>query len=90
MAVVNDNEVWVTNDSDTNGAPGTAIIRFDFAGNNLGFYLTTPYSNRPFDIIDNGNGEVYISYITTNNIERRDYDRTFIGNMVEPNVVGFI
>jgi hypothetical protein len=90
MAVVNNSEVWVTNAGSNNGAPGNAIVRFDFEGNNLGFFLVAPQSTTSFDIVDNGNGEVYISYITSNNIERRDYDGNFIANIVGPGVVSFI
>lgn len=90
MSVVNETEVWVCNSGNSNGAPGNAIIRFDFEGNNLGFFLVAPQSESPFDIIDNGNGEVYISYSSTDNIERRDYNGAFLGNIVEPGVVKFV
>jgi Secretion system C-terminal sorting domain len=87
MAVINDTEVWVTNAGTNNGAPGPAIVRFDTAGTNLGFFPTTGSS---FDIIDTGT-EVYISYIgATTRIERRDYAGTVLGNIVEENVVTFI
>ncbi len=90
LSVVNGTEVWLCNSGTNNGAPGEAIVRFDFSGNNLGFFLTTPQSDSPFDIIDNGNGEVYISYSGTSNIERRDYNGVFLGNIVEQGVVNFI
>ena len=86
LEIVN-NEVWVTNAGSNNGAPGTSIVRFDFTGNNLGFFSTTGSS---FDIIDVG-GEVYISYISGDTrIERRDYSGTILGNIVETGVVSFI
>jgi len=90
MALVNDSEVWLTNAGTQNGAPGNAIIRFDLDGNNLGFFLTDGVSS--FDIVDNGDGEVYISYIgaSTSKIERRDYDGNVLGNILEPGVVNFI
>lgn len=90
LGIVNNSEVWVTNSGTQNGAPGSAIVKFDFDGNNLGFFMTTPESDSPFDVIDNGNGEVYISYSTSDNIERRDYDGNFIANIVETGVVNFI
>ncbi len=90
LGIVNDNEVWVTNAGTNNGAPGDAIVQFDFDGNNLGFFSTEPQSVSPFDVVDNGNGEVYISYSSSDNIERRDYDGNFLGNIVEPGVVNFI
>ncbi|QQX76063.1 MULTISPECIES: T9SS type A sorting domain-containing protein [Aequorivita] len=90
LSIVNGIEVWVCNSGTNNGAPGDAIIRFDFDGNNLGFFPTTPQSDSPFDIIDTGAGEVYISYSGTNNIERRDYSGAFLGNIVDQGVVNFI
>ena len=90
MALINESEVWLTNAGTQNGAPGDAIIRFDLDGNNLGFFLTDGVSS--FDIVDNGGGEVYISYVgtSTTKIERRDYDGNVLGNILEPGVVNFI
>lgn len=90
MALINESEVWLTNAGDQNGAPDDAIIRFDLDGNNLGFFPTAGVS--AFDIVDNGDGEVYISYIgaSTSKIERRDYDGNVLGNILEPGVVNFI
>ncbi len=90
LSVVNDIEVWVCNSGGLNGAPENAIVRFDFDGNNLGTFSAAPESNSPFDIVDNGIGEVYISYSSSSNIERRDYNGTFLGNIVEPDVVSFV
>jgi len=42
------------------------------------------------DIVDNHAGEVYISYHSTSNIERRDYAGNFLGNIVEPGVVNYV
>lgn len=89
LGLINGNEVWVCNAGTNNGAPGDAIVRFDLAGNNLGFFLVAP-SDSPFDVIDNGNGEAYISYSTSDNIERRDYSGNLLGNIVESGVVDFI
>lgn len=90
LELVNESEIWVTNAGTQNGAPGDAIVKFDINGNNLGHFLTDDIS--AFDIIDNGNGEVYISYIggSTTKIERRDYDGVFLGNIVEPGVYNFL
>ncbi|MCR9183699.1 MAG: T9SS type A sorting domain-containing protein [Flavobacteriaceae bacterium] len=90
MALINESEVWLTNAGSQNGAPDDAIIRFDLDGNNLGFFSTAGVS--AFDIVDNGDGEVYISYIgaSTSKIERRDYDGNVLGNILEPGVVNFI
>ncbi len=84
MEVVN-GRIWVTNAGSMNGAPGDTIIRFDTNGSNLGFIDTAGESS--FDIVDAGNGEVYISYINTaTKIERRDYDGNILGNIVNPGV----
>ncbi|MBW7870553.1 MAG: T9SS type A sorting domain-containing protein [Flavobacteriia bacterium] len=88
LDVINNNEVWVTNAGTANGASGDAVVRFDTSGNYLGYYLTGGKSS--FDILDNKNGEVYISYISGGSpIERWDYSGNFLGNIVEPNVVSF-
>jgi hypothetical protein len=85
-----DGEVWVTNAGTNNGAPGNAIIRYDFSGNELGSFPTTG-NDSAFDIIDVGGGEVYISYISAESkIERRDYDGNVLGNVVGEGVVNFI
>ncbi len=89
LELVNSSEVWVTNAGAGNGAPGNAIVRFDLAGNNLGFYAGTG-TDTTFDIIDVG-GEVYISYIgPQTKIERRDYNGNVLGNIVGTGVVNFI
>lgn len=88
LRIVN-NEVWVTNAGASGGAPGNAIVRFDMEGNHLGFF---PTDNRsPFDVIDAGNGEVFISYSSGGSpIERRDYDGNFIDFLVSPNQLNFV
>ena len=89
MAVIDDSEVWVTNAGTNNDAPGTAIIRIDFNGNILGNISTG--SDSPFDVIDNGSGEAYISYSGGGSkIERRDYNGTVLGDIVGTGVVSFI
>ncbi len=81
-------EVWVTNAGTNNGAPGNAIVRYDFQGNALGNFTTVGSS---FDVIDTGNGEVYISYISNDSrIERRDYQGNVLGDLVPTGVVTFI
>lgn len=90
LTLVNNTEVWVTNAGSNNDAPGDAIVRYDVNGNFLGNLLTGGISS--FDIVDNGNGEVYISYIgaSTTKIERRDYDGNVLGNILESGVVNFL
>jgi len=90
LTLVNNAEVWVTNAGSQNDAPGNAIVRYDVNGDFLGTLPTGGISS--FDIIDNGNGEVYISYIgaSTSKIERRDYDGNVLGNILEGGVVNFL
>lgn len=81
-------EVWVTNAGNNNGAPGAAIIRYDFQGNLLGNFSTVGSS---FDVIDGGSGEVYIAYIgNETRIERRDYQGNILGDLVSTGVVTFL
>lgn len=75
--VINDSEIWVANAGSSNGAPGDAVVRFDTEGNYLGYYPSGGKSS--FDILDNKNGEVYISYINGGSpIERWDYSGNFL------------
>lgn len=88
LDVIDNSEVWLTNAGTANGAPGDAIVRFDMDGNNLGFYSTG--SNSSFDVLDVGNGEVFISFIDGGSaIERWDYDGNYIDNVVEPGNLSF-
>lgn len=85
LAVVDNNYVGVTNWMAGNGAYPNTIVTFNFDGINPGFFTLAP-SDSPMDIIDNGSGEVYISYHQTSNIERRDYFGGFLGNIIEPGI----
>ncbi len=88
FGAIDGSEVWVTNAGSNNGAPGEAIVRFDLDGNNLGNFPTP--TGTTFDILDNGAGEVYISYIDNGSpIESWDYAGNFIDNLVDPNVLNF-
>lgn len=88
LNLINQNEVWVTNAGTANGAPGDAIVRFDTNGTLLGNFTTGGKSS--FDVLDGGNGSVYISYISGGSpIEIRDYTGTFVSNFVAPNVLNF-
>ncbi|MGJ8667773.1 MAG: T9SS type A sorting domain-containing protein [Patiriisocius sp.] len=83
-------EVWVANAGTNNGAPGNSIVRFSTGGTNLGFFLTSGTA-AVFDILNVGNNEVYLSYITGGaKIERRDYAGNVLGNIVEEGVLSFI
>ena len=88
LDIIDGSEVWVTNAGSSNGAPGEAIVRFDLDGNNLGNFITPPGTT--FDVLDNGAGEVYISYIDSGSpIERWDYAGNFIDNLVDPSHLSF-
>ena len=89
LDLINGTEVWVTNSGSSNGAPGNAIVRFDTSGNHLGHFMTDGRSG--FDVVDDGNGTVYISYSNTGSpIEKRDYSGNFIQYLVPPNTISFI
>jgi hypothetical protein len=88
LGVINNSEVWVTNAGTLNGAAGDAIVRFGMDGSYLGNFTTN--SRSAFDVLDNGAGEVYISYISGGSpIERRDYSGNFIEYLVQPNNLSF-
>lgn len=88
LNLINESEVWVTNAGSANGAPGDAILRFDTNGTLLGNFSTGGKSS--FDVLDRGNGSVYISYISGGSpIEIRDYTGAFVSNFVAPNVLNF-
>jgi hypothetical protein len=57
------NNVLLTNSGTGNGAPGRAVIRFDTAGNNLGFFPTPASSG--FDILPHL-GDLLVSSDTAN------------------------
>ncbi|MBA5629948.1 Ig-like domain-containing protein [Moheibacter lacus] len=86
--LINDSEVWVSNAGSNNGAPGNGIVKIGTDGTITGNFLTPTGSS--FDVLDNGNGEVYISFINGGSpIERWDYDGNFIDNLVDPGVLNF-
>lgn len=88
LNLINESEVWVTNADSGGGAPGNAIVKFDTNGTPLGNFTTGGKSS--FDVLDDGNGFVYISYISGGSpIEIRDYSGNFVSNFVAPNVLNF-
>lgn len=89
LGLVNNSEVWVTNAGTDNGAPGDAIVKFDLDGNLLGSFDTNDRSS--FDVLDDGAGNVYISYISNGSpIEIRDYDGNFVEYFIPPNTLAFL
>lgn len=88
LDLIDNSEVWVTNAGSSGTTPSNSIVRLDTDGNHLGHFLTNDRS--PFDVIDNKNGEVYLSYSSGGSpIERRDYSGEFIDFIVPPNVLNF-
>jgi len=75
-------EVLVVNAGTTNGAPGPAIVRFDFAGNRLGSFSTVAsggtVGNSPWDVMAFGDG-LLISDGTSRGLQRYALDGTWLG-----------
>lgn len=83
LNVVN-NEVWVTNEGNANGATSNSVIRFSKSGTNLGVY---PTITSPFDALDIGSGNALISSFSTSGIAKLSYDGTVSTPFVAANVV---
>lgn len=81
MRVVGD-EVLVVNAGTTNGAPGPAIVRFDFAGNRLGSFSTVAsggtVGNSPWDVMA-FDGGLLVSDGTSRGLQRYALDGTWLG-----------
>lgn len=86
LRIVN-NEVWVTNAGNSNGATANSIVKLDFQGNVLGFY---PTLGSPFDVLDNGQGEAFVSSFNSDGIQKIKYDGTITGNLVNPDILSGI
>lgn len=69
--------VYVSNSGSNNGAPGDAVIMFDTAGNNLGNFAVGNNGD-PFDVLEH-NGELLISDIANEAIQRHDLAGNFLG-----------
>ena len=84
------NEVWVANAGTANGAPGNSVVRFDFAGNNLGHYLV---DGSPWEPIVY-NGEVLLSFSASgaflSRIERYNFNGVALGSWNVPGELNFI
>lgn len=83
LNIVN-NEVWVTNAGNSNGATANSIVRLDFTGNNIGIF---PTLGSPFDVLDNGAGSVYITSFNSDGIQTMSYNGTVTGNLVQSGVL---
>ncbi len=73
MAFIDD-RVYVTNAGTNNNAPGAGIVTFDTNGNNLGFFAT----GSPYDVLFY-NGELLISNVADENLERYSLNGVFLG-----------
>ncbi|MFV0305166.1 MAG: T9SS type A sorting domain-containing protein [Moheibacter sp.] len=82
MNIVN-GEVWLTNGGADNGVPQHTIIRLDTSGNFIGFHPTV---NEPFDVVDGGNGLVYISSYSGSGIGVMNYEGISQENLVPSGV----
>ncbi len=76
MAFVN-GTVYVSNSGTDNDAPGDAVVMFDTAGNNLGSFAVGNGGD-PFDVFAY-NGELLISDIANEAIQRHDLAGNFLG-----------
>src|SRR5690554_232905 len=89
LDIVDGSEVWVTNSGSSNSAPGDAIVRYDTAGNHLGHFMTG--GRTPFDVVDDNNGNVYISYSNNGSpIEKRDYSGNLVQTLVPSGTLSFV
>ncbi|TVQ33087.1 MAG: hypothetical protein EA376_03265 [Phycisphaeraceae bacterium] len=70
------NELYVTNEGTTDGAPGNALVGYDFSGNHVQNVPTAQTS--PFDVLVYRN-EVLVSHSSAADIQRYDLDLNHIG-----------
>jgi len=80
MGVIN-NSVYLANAGTQNGAPGNALLQFDFNGNLLG---TIPMNGSSWDIVSSPAGDLLVTDSTSNNIERYLPDGTALGAFENP------
>jgi hypothetical protein len=81
MRVIGDT-VYVVNQGTTNGAPGPALIRFDFNGNNLGSFATSAVGGTvglsPWDVVAY-NGRLLVSDGTSRGLQQYNLDGSYFG-----------
>jgi PEP-CTERM motif len=81
MRVIGDT-VYVVNQGNTNGAPGPALIRFDFNGNNLGSFATSALAGTvglsPWDVAPY-NGRLLVSDGTSRGLQQYNLDGSYFG-----------
>ncbi|HMP80601.1 MAG TPA: PEP-CTERM sorting domain-containing protein [Pirellulaceae bacterium] len=64
------NTIYVTNAGTANGAPGAAVVMFDTAGNNLGFFSTVGTAPSPFGVLPHLGGILVSSSSANDDIHR--------------------
>lgn len=81
MRVIGDT-VYVVNQGTTNAAPGPALIRFDFNGNNLGSFATSAVGGTvglsPWDVVAY-NGRLLVSDGTSRGLQQYNMDGSYFG-----------
>ena len=81
MRVIGDT-VYVVNQGTTNAAPGPALIRFDFNGNNLGSFSTSAVGGTvglsPWDVVSY-NGRLLVSDGTSRGLQQYNLDGSYFG-----------
>jgi hypothetical protein len=88
MALVG-NTVYVTNSGTANGAPGPAIVMFDLAGNNLGFFATGSTAPSPFGILHFQGGLLVSSSSANDDVHRFSLGGASLGTFHNSTSVNF-
>ena len=74
--------VYAVNQGTANGAPGPALIRFDFNGNNLGSFATSAVGGTvglsPWDVVAY-NGRLLVSDGTSRGLQQYNLDGSYFG-----------
>lgn len=65
-----DKTVYVTNSGAANGAPGNAVVMYDTAGNNLGFFSAVGLAPSPFGVLAHQGGLLVSSSSANDDIHR--------------------
>jgi hypothetical protein len=77
MGIVGDT-VYLTNSGTTGGAPGPALIGYDFSGNWTHTHLTAGTSGSPFSVL-HYNNEILVGNSDATDIQRYDTDGNYLG-----------
>lgn len=88
MGLVN-NVVYVTNAGTANNAPGAAVVMFDTAGNNLGFFSTVGTAPSPFGILEHQGGILVSSSSANDDIHKYDLAGNSLGTFHNSTTLNF-